>query len=140
MGPSFSLWEKVRSLGPQAGATPMQTVRLGRTNATVSVAGLGCRGHSRLGMARGADTHQAADIVRRAIDLGVTFIDTARAYGAEPAVGEAIAGRRDQVFVSTKASPARSRRPAIAPQFDKGTNHEHIDATIGKIGTTVVRH
>ena len=81
----------------------MQTVRLGRTNVEVSVAGLGCGGHSRLGMARGADAHQAADVVRRALDLGVSFIDTARAYGTEAAVGEAIAGRRDAVFLSTKA-------------------------------------
>lgn len=85
----------------------MQTVRLGRTNAEVSVAGLGCGGHSRLGMARGADVNHAAGVVRRALDLGVTFIDTARAYGTEEAVGQGIAGRRDQVFLSTKASPRR---------------------------------
>jgi hypothetical protein len=41
----------------------MDFVRLGRTNETVSVVGLGCGGHSRLGMARGATTEQAADIV-----------------------------------------------------------------------------
>ena len=46
----------------------MQTVRLGRTNAQVSVAGLGCGGHSRLGMARGANVHHAAGIVRCALD------------------------------------------------------------------------
>ncbi|HEY2048547.1 MAG TPA: aldo/keto reductase [Caulobacteraceae bacterium] len=85
----------------------MQTVRLGRTNAEVSVAGLGCGGHSRLGMARGADVSHAAGVVRRALDLGVSFIDTARAYGTEEAVGQGIAGRRDQVFLSTKASPRR---------------------------------
>ena len=86
----------------------MQTVRLGRTNAEVSVAGLGCGGHSRLGMARGADVHQAAAVVRRALELGVSFIDTARAYGTEEAVGEGIAGRREAVFLSTKASPGRA--------------------------------
>jgi aryl-alcohol dehydrogenase-like predicted oxidoreductase len=83
----------------------MQTVRLGRTNAQVSVAGLGCGGHSRLGMARGANVHHAAGIVRRALDLGVSFIDTAGVYGTEEAVGKGIAGRRDQVFLSTKATP-----------------------------------
>jgi len=91
----------------------MQTVRLGRTNAQVSVAGLGCGGHSRLGMAQGADAHHAAGVVRRALDLGVTFIDTARAYGTEAAVGEGIAGRRDQVFLSTKASPRQGRDGAL---------------------------
>ena len=85
----------------------MQTVRLGRTNAEVSVAGLGCGGHSRLGMARGADVHHAAGVVRRALDLGVTFIDTARAYGTEEAVSLGIAGRREAVFLSTKIIPRR---------------------------------
>src|SRR5271168_2180949 len=87
----------------------MQTVRLGRTDVQVSVAGLGCGGHSRLGMARGADVHHAAGVVRSALDLGVSFIVTARAYGTEEAVGEGIAGRREQVFLSTKASPRRDR-------------------------------
>jgi aryl-alcohol dehydrogenase-like predicted oxidoreductase len=111
----------------------MQTVRLGRTNATVSVAGLGCGGHSRLGMARGADTHQAADIVRRAIDLGVTFIDTARAYGTEPAVGEAIAGRRDQVFVSTKASPGRDGALITAAELT-----ESLEGSLRRLATDYV--
>jgi L-galactose dehydrogenase len=83
----------------------MQTVRLGRTNREVSVAGLGCGGASRLGMARGESAEHAADIVRRALDLGITFIDTARAYGTEEAVGMGLEGRREQVFLSTKASP-----------------------------------
>jgi len=50
----------------------MQTVRLGRTNVQVSVAGLGCGGASRLGMARGADAHRTAGIVRRALDFGLS--------------------------------------------------------------------
>jgi aryl-alcohol dehydrogenase-like predicted oxidoreductase len=85
----------------------MQTVRLGRTGAEVSVAGLGCGGASRLGMARGASAEDAARVVTRALDLGVTFIDTARAYGTEDAVGLGIRGRRDGLFLSTKVSPGR---------------------------------
>lgn len=85
----------------------MQTVRLGRTGLEVSVAGLGCGGHSRLGMAQGASAEAAADIVRLALDLGITFVDTARAYGTEEAVGLGVAGRREQVFISTKAAPTR---------------------------------
>jgi len=80
----------------------MQTVRLGRTNLEVSVAGLGCGGHSRLGMTRGRDVHHAADMVKRALDLGITLIDTARAYGTEEAVGIGVKGRRDQAVISTK--------------------------------------
>lgn len=108
----------------------MQTVRLGRTNAEVSVAGLGCGGHSRLGMARGADIHQAAGIVRRALDLGVTFVDTARAYGTEEAVGEGIAGRRDQVFLSTKASPGRGVALISAAELT-----ESLEGSLRRLGT-----
>jgi hypothetical protein len=61
--------------------TDMDMIRLGRTGLAVSVAGLGCGGHSRLGMARGATESDAVSIVRHALDLGVNFIDTARAYG-----------------------------------------------------------
>jgi aryl-alcohol dehydrogenase-like predicted oxidoreductase len=58
-------------------------------------------------MARGADVEHAAGVVRRAIELGVTFIDTARAYGTEEAVGLGIRGRRDDLFLSTKVWPRR---------------------------------
>jgi aryl-alcohol dehydrogenase-like predicted oxidoreductase len=87
--------------------TNMQTVRLGRTGLEVSVAGLGCGGHSRLGIARGKDVHHAADMVRRALDLGVTYIDTARAYGTEEAVGLGLKGRRGEAVVSTKSAVGR---------------------------------
>lgn len=85
----------------------MQTTKLGRTGLEVGVAGLGCGGHSRLGMTAGKDEAHAARVVSHALDLGVNFIDTARAYRTETAVGKAIAGRRDQVVVSTKASAGR---------------------------------
>jgi aryl-alcohol dehydrogenase-like predicted oxidoreductase len=108
----------------------MQTVRLGRTNAEVSVAGLGCGGHSRLGMARGADVHQAAGVVRRALELGVSFIDTARAYGTEEAVGEGIAGRRDEVFLSTKAHPSRGGAPIGAAEL-----RESLEGSLRRLRT-----
>jgi aryl-alcohol dehydrogenase-like predicted oxidoreductase len=109
----------------------MQTVRLGRTNAQVSVVGLGCGGHSRLGMARGADAHHAASVVRRALDLGVSFIDTAPAYGTEEAVGKGIAGRRDQVFLSTKAGPRRGDgAPITAAELT-----ESLEGSLRRLGT-----
>jgi aryl-alcohol dehydrogenase-like predicted oxidoreductase len=85
----------------------MQTVKLGRTGLDVSVVGLGCGGHSRLGMARGQDVRHAADMVRKALDLGITLIDTARAYGTEEAVGIGLKGRRDKAVVSTKVNVGR---------------------------------
>jgi aryl-alcohol dehydrogenase-like predicted oxidoreductase len=83
----------------------MDFVRLGRTGLDVSVAGLGCGGHSRLGLGTGHDHAHARRIVEAALDLGINFIDTARAYGTERVVGEALRGKRDRVVISTKASP-----------------------------------
>jgi aryl-alcohol dehydrogenase-like predicted oxidoreductase len=108
----------------------MQTVRLGRTELEVSVAGLGCGGASRLGMARGASLAEAAAIVRRAIDLGVTFIDTAAGYGTEEAVGQGIQGRRDEVFLSTKASPGRRGQLVSAAELALA-----IDESLRKLAT-----
>ncbi|HZC15283.1 MAG TPA: aldo/keto reductase [Caulobacteraceae bacterium] len=108
----------------------MQTVRLGRTGAEVSVAGLGCGGASRLGMAHGADVDQAAGIVRRALELGVTFIDTARNYGTEEAVGLGIRGRRDEVFLSTKSSAGRGERMFTAIELT-----ESLEGSLRRLGT-----
>jgi aryl-alcohol dehydrogenase-like predicted oxidoreductase len=46
-------------------------------------------------------------VVQRALDLGITLVDTARVYGTESAVGRGIAGRRDDVVLSTKVWPER---------------------------------
>jgi len=83
----------------------------------VSVVGLGCGGHSRLGMARGASSAEAADLVRRAIDLGINFIDTALVYGTEEAVGLGMQGRdRTTLFVSTKSWVGKGGAET-APEF-----------------------
>jgi len=108
----------------------MQTVTLGRTGAEVSVAGLGCGGASRLGMATGADIEQAARVVRRAIELGVSFIDTARNYGTEEAVGLGIRGRRNEVFLSTKSSAGRGERMFTAAELA-----ESLDGSLRRLGT-----
>src|SRR5690349_8242706 len=76
---------------------------LGRTNLKVSRMGLGCGGHSRLGLAHGAPAESAERIVKEAIAVGVNFIDTAENYGTEEHVGRAVAGiDRDSVVISTK--------------------------------------
>ena len=82
----------------------MDYVTLGRTGLKVSVAGLGCGGFSRLGLATGKTEADAAALVRRAFDLGVTLFDTAAAYGTEAAVGQGLSGvSRDKVVIATKA-------------------------------------
>ena len=81
----------------------MQYTTLGRTGLRVSVAGLGCGGHSRLGQKAGKTEQESVGVVRQALDLGINLIDTAEAYGTESIVGKAIQDvRRDQVVISTK--------------------------------------
>jgi aryl-alcohol dehydrogenase-like predicted oxidoreductase len=76
---------------------------LGRPGLAVSGLGLGCMGMS---WAYGpADRAEALATIRRALDLGITFLDTAEAYAMgenEKLVGEAIAGHRDEVVLATK--------------------------------------
>ena len=77
---------------------------LGDTGLTVSVAGLGCGGNSRLGLGRGASFEECVGVARAAIDLGVNFLDTAEAYGTEEIVGAAVKEYdRDRLVISTKA-------------------------------------
>jgi aryl-alcohol dehydrogenase-like predicted oxidoreductase len=76
---------------------------------TVSAQGLGCMGMSE--WYGHADWDESVATIRRALDLGVTFLDTADAYGAghnEVLVGRAIAGRRDEVQLATKFGIDRS--------------------------------
>ena len=87
----------------------MQYTTLGNTGLKVSVAGLGCGGNSRLGLGTGSSDAQAVAVVQAALDLGVNFLDTAEAYATEHVVGEAVAGRRDKVVISSKC---RSRNPS----------------------------
>ena len=67
---------------------------------------------------RGRDRSREVAALRRGLDLGMTLIDTAEMYGdggAEKVVGQAIAGRRDQVFLVTKVYPHNaSRRGVVA--------------------------
>jgi len=77
---------------------------LGNTGLSVSVAGLGCGGNSRLGLGRGASFDECVAVVRTAVDLGVNFLDTGEAYGTEEIVGAAArAYDRDKLVISTKA-------------------------------------
>jgi L-galactose dehydrogenase len=108
----------------------MDTVVLGRTGLEVSVAGLGCGGHSRLGQATGATEEESVRLVQRALELGVTYIDTARAYGTEEIVGRGLAGQRDQVVVSTKAHPQSGGGP-LTPRALR----ESVQLSLRRLGT-----
>jgi aryl-alcohol dehydrogenase-like predicted oxidoreductase len=82
----------------------MKKRTLGKSNLEVSAIGLGCMG---LSFAYGPATEKqdAIKLIRSAFDLGVTFFDTAEAYGPfanEELLGEALAPMRDQVVIATK--------------------------------------
>jgi len=88
----------------------MKTVKLGAQGAIVSRLGLGCMGMSEFYGARN-DAESAATILR-ALDLGVTFLDTADTYGIgdnEELIGKTIRGRRDEVFLATKFANVRTK-------------------------------
>jgi aryl-alcohol dehydrogenase-like predicted oxidoreductase len=77
---------------------------LGRSGLEVSVLGLGCMGMS-YGYGPAADKGQMISLIRAAVEKGVTFFDTAEAYGPyvnEELVGEALAPFRRQVVIATK--------------------------------------
>ncbi len=82
----------------------MQTRRLGPGNLEVSALGLGCMGMS-FGYGPAADTREMIALLRAAVDRGITFFDTAEAYGPytnEELLGEALAPVRDRVVIATK--------------------------------------
>ncbi len=82
----------------------MQIRKLGRAGPEVSAIGFGCMGLN-FAYGPGVDRQSAVSIIRTAFDLGVTFFDTAEAYGPftnEEMVGEALAPVRDQVVIATK--------------------------------------
>jgi aryl-alcohol dehydrogenase-like predicted oxidoreductase len=82
----------------------MKTRRLGRSDLEVSAVGLGCMGLN-FGYGRPLEKQAAISLIRDAFGCGVTFFDTAEAYGPftnEELVGEALAPIRDQVAIATK--------------------------------------
>ncbi len=116
----------------------MRTTKLGQL--TVSAQGLGCMGMSEWYGA--ADWDESVATIRRALDLGVTFIDTADIYGAghnEVLVGRAIAHRRDEVQLATKFGIDRSG--GDAHRVVRG-EHDYVkrsaEASLLRLGVEVI--
>src|SRR5215467_3116423 len=104
-GAGVLLMNDVGNAGTAKEALPSRT--LGRTGAKVSILAFGCG--SRFLMYKDEDSAQA--ILNRAIDLGITYLDTAYAYGdgeSETRVGKVMATRRKEVWLATKI-PDRTR-------------------------------
>ncbi|HTT58375.1 MAG TPA: aldo/keto reductase, partial [Opitutaceae bacterium] len=82
----------------------MKKRTLGKSNLEVSALGLGCMGLS-FGYGAAVDRTEAIKLIRAAVERGITFFDTAEAYGPfknEEVVGEALAPFRAQVVIATK--------------------------------------
>jgi len=90
----------------------MERHRFGNSDLTVSAIGLGCYGMS--GVYGPADDAESIATIRRALDLGVNFLDTSAGYGNghnHRLIGEAIRGRRHDVVIHSKSGSPRDRGP-----------------------------
>ena len=120
----------------------MQKRKLGNSGLEVSALGLGCMGLS-YGYGPAIDKQQAILLIRTAVERGVTFFDTAEAYGPftnEELVGEALAPHRARVVIATKfgfdIAPDGQRRPGL------NSRPEHIkqvaEASLKRLKTDVI--
>jgi aryl-alcohol dehydrogenase-like predicted oxidoreductase len=90
----------------------MERHRFGNSDLTVSAIGLGCYGMS--GVYGPADNAESIATIRRALDLGVNFLDTSASYGGghnHRFIGEAIRGRRHDVVIHSKSGSPRVGSP-----------------------------
>jgi aryl-alcohol dehydrogenase-like predicted oxidoreductase len=90
----------------------MQQREFGNTDLMVSVIGLGCYGMS--GVYGPADDAESIATIRRALDLGINFLDTSASYGQghnHRVIGEAIRGRRQDVVIHSKSGSPRDGNP-----------------------------
>ena len=82
----------------------MKTRQLGHNGPSVSAIGLGCMGMTDF-YTTGGDRQEAIATLHRAVELGLNFFDTADMYGPhsnEELLGEALRGKREQVFLASK--------------------------------------
>src|SRR6187402_686607 len=118
----------------------LPTRQLGRSGAAVSAIGLGCMGMSEFYGT--ADEARSVDTIHRAIDLGVTFLDTADIYGPftnEELVGRAIRDRRDRVTLATKFGNVRKAHGSWLgisgkPDYVK----QACDASLRRLGVSTI--
>jgi len=116
----------------------LPTRALGQTGPTVSAQGLGCMGMS---FAYGTpDADESLATIARALDLGITFFDTADMYGFghnEELVGKALAPHRDEVVLATKFGivPDAEAPGGRGVRGDAAYVRQACDASLGRLGT-----
>jgi len=118
----------------------MKTRTLGTTGLEVSALGLGCMGMS-FGYGPAADEQDMVSLLRSAVERGVTFFDTAEAYGPfvnEALVGRALAPFRDRVVIATKFGFTFG--PGSERGLDSRPAHirEVAEASLGRLKTDVI--
>jgi aryl-alcohol dehydrogenase-like predicted oxidoreductase len=124
-----------------AGGT-VQKRRLGKSNLEVSAIGLGCMGMS-FGYGPAGEKQEMISVIRRAVERGVTFFDTAEVYGPftnEELVGEALAPFRGKVAIATKFGFKLD--PNTGKQAGLDSRPEHIkdvaEASLKRLKTNVI--
>ena len=109
---------------------------LGNSGLEVSTLGLGCMGLS-FGYGPAAEKHDAIKLIRSAFELGVTFFDTAEAYGPftnEELLGEALAPFRDEVVIATKFG-FKNGKPSAGPDSRPERIREVVEASLRRLNT-----
>src|SRR5580765_294898 len=118
----------------------MQMRKLGRNGLEVSAIGLGCMGMSfAYGRPEERDERESIATIHRAIELGVTFFDTAEAYGPytnEELLARALAGKRDRVVIATKFGFTFDDLGAIAGTDSRPAHiREVVEASLERLKT-----
>lgn len=112
----------------------MDYVTFGRTGMSVSAIGLGTGGASKLGIGNGAGELHAIEVIHRALELGITYFDTAKGYGTELVVGNGLRGSRENIVLSTKAYASRDDGTLLsAEQF-----RDEIEDSLRLLQTDVI--
>jgi aryl-alcohol dehydrogenase-like predicted oxidoreductase len=115
----------------------MKARRLGKAGPEVSAIGLGCMGMAAF-YGQGLEETQATTVIHRALDLGVTFLDTAEMYGPhtnEIQIGKALADRRDRAFVATKFGIGfNAERTALTIDGSPANVRRAIEGSLKRLG------